>query len=153
MCIRDSCKECRNIYETMKSDCRNSSSEKQLASKSGDDKELFKKINKKLNKRTKTAVIAGIAAVIVVLGGAQLLFNTPLKNIPVEKVSAKMCIRDRCSSDTTFLFYCSMCFYLCLTLFFVHVQFSRCFEQLRCSVEIARFELATPCLQGRCSPN
>lgn len=82
------CKECRNVYETMKNDCRNSSSEKHSESKSGDDKELFKKINKKLNKRTKAAVIAGIAAVIVVLGGAQLLFNTPLKNIPVEEVSA-----------------------------------------------------------------
>ena len=36
-----------------------------------------------------------------------------------------------CSSDTTFLFYCSMCFYLCLTLFLsVHVQFSRCFAPL-----------------------
>ena len=52
-----------------------------------------------------------------------------------------------------FFVCCSMCFFY-LTLSF-HVQFSRCLCQLPLepTVEIARFELATPCLQGRCSPN
>ena len=44
-----------------------------------------------------------------------------------------------------------------LTLFHFFIQFSRYrfifWKGFVLSVEIARFELATPCLQGRCSPN
>ena len=69
-----------------------------------------------------------------------------------------------CSSDTTFLFYfCLKSINLSFSAFldffdsfFLFIQFSRCscqkllFSDL---VEITRFELVTPCLQGRCSPS
>ena len=33
------------------------------------------------------------------------------------------------------------------------IQFSRCIRLFEPVVEITRFELVTPCLQGRCSPS
>lgn len=84
----ENCADCKKTYELMKKDCRSSSAGEQNIRQSEGEKELFRKINKKLNRRTKTAVIAGIAAVIAVLGAVELLFNAPLKNIPVGSVSA-----------------------------------------------------------------
>ena len=43
---------------------------------------------------------------------------------------------------------------ICLDIYFFNVQFSRFnYTGISSRVEITRFELVTPCLQGRCSPN
>ena len=74
------CEQCQKIYHTMK----NNSSETPSME---DDRALFKTINKKLNKKTKTAVVIGIVAVVAVGILSHVLFSMPLKNVPLTEVS------------------------------------------------------------------
>lgn len=79
------CKECCTVYNIMKEE--NSKELHDGLSSVEAEKTLFKKINNKLNKKVRSAVLAGIVGIVFVIGLTQLLFNVSLKKVPIDDIS------------------------------------------------------------------
>lgn len=79
------CSECAALHNTMKKQCPMGTEEKTKDTET--EKALFKKINKKLTRKTRNTAIAGIIAVIAVICASQLLFVRALKDVPLSEVS------------------------------------------------------------------
>ncbi len=79
------CKACNTIYKNMKEE------EGKEGHSEGEDSEaekmLFKKINRKMNKKTKVIGLIGLGAIIFVVALMQLLYNMALKEVPMEEVA------------------------------------------------------------------
>ena len=81
----EECKDCNTIYMNMKEE--ESTKVHNEPDTEEAEKLLFKKINRKMNKKIKLTVLSGIAAILLVVGLMQLLFNISLKKVPVDEVS------------------------------------------------------------------
>ncbi len=77
------CPNCKAAYSAMKEKCSVNGGTK------NDDQEkaLFKKINRKMNKRSKAIAVTGLIAVIAVFGLTGCLFNSGIKDVPVSDVT------------------------------------------------------------------
>lgn len=88
------CEGCQNVYKRMKEENKGDSNDMRLNGMGVNDtrtleaeKTLFKKINRKVNKKARMAAIAGIIGVIGAVGVMQLVFNTAFKDVPVSEVT------------------------------------------------------------------
>ncbi|MBE6023413.1 MAG: zf-HC2 domain-containing protein [Cellulosilyticum sp.] len=83
------CKACEHVCNSMKD------GNKELESRSYSlekEKKLFKKINRKLNKKTRIAVIAGAIGIVLVISVTNILFSMPLKTLPSEAVNVSAAV-------------------------------------------------------------
>lgn len=78
------CKECCTVYNIMKEE--DSKELYEELSPVEAEKTLFKKINNKLNKKVRSAVMAGIVGIAFVIGVTQLLFNVSLMEVPIDDI-------------------------------------------------------------------
>ncbi len=82
------CQECQKCYEAMLSGEFSTTSnddmeERQMA-------ESLKKVKSKIDKKMRTTILCAVAAVLALVGGYYMLFNVPLKNIPLEDISVSV---------------------------------------------------------------
>ncbi len=76
----EDCENCKKIYEDMKKEY-----DKKI--ETGEEKELLKKINKKMNRKTKIIILCAAAAVLVIGFFVKYLFTSALKDIPLSDVT------------------------------------------------------------------
>ncbi len=79
------CTACSEICESMKNDDQDRTPSKTQTDVS-DDKVLFHKIKKKVNRKVKIAVIAGAAALLLAVLVFELSFNVVIKEVPRQDV-------------------------------------------------------------------
>lgn len=78
------CEKCRKLCADMKNDVKNA--EAIIDKKSMDDSKLYKKIKKQLHKKVWIVGAVGIAAVLLVIGGKNLLYDAYIKNVSYEDI-------------------------------------------------------------------
>ncbi|WP_054740381.1 zf-HC2 domain-containing protein [Cellulosilyticum ruminicola] len=86
------CRACQLTYEGMKEgkeDYERAVHSQKTNTYVEAEKQLLKKINHKVNKKVKKAVAAGIIGIVGTIGIMQILFNMPLKTLPVHEVTVK----------------------------------------------------------------
>jgi len=71
------CEKCRKLCADMKNDVKNA--EAIIDKKSMDDSKLYKKIKKQLHKKVWIVGAVGIAAVLLVIGGKNLLYDARIR--------------------------------------------------------------------------
>lgn len=76
----EDCEDCKKLYEDMKKEY-----DKKI--ETGEEKELLKKINKKMNRKTKIIILCAAAAVLVIGFFVKYLFTSALKDIPLSDVT------------------------------------------------------------------
>ncbi len=76
----EDCEGCKKIYEDMKKEY-----DKKM--ETGEEKELLKKINKKMKRKTKIIILCAAAAVLVIGFFVKYLFTSALKDIPLSDVT------------------------------------------------------------------
>ncbi len=76
----EDCENCKKIYEDMKKEY-----DKKM--ETGEEKELLKKINKKMKRKTKIIILCAAAAVLVIGFLVKYLFTSALKDIPLSDVT------------------------------------------------------------------
>lgn len=83
------CQECNDIYAAMKEEC-----EKEILPEveSSDDPVIFHKIKKKLNRKVKIAIWAGVGVLLVTVLAFELLFNAVIREIPRDEVEVSVTV-------------------------------------------------------------
>jgi len=79
------CRNCHSFYEAMKAPNGFVSPEQSLEEDANMINSL-KKVKQQISKKIKTIVVCAIAAIAVITGGMYLLFNAPIKNVPLNEI-------------------------------------------------------------------
>lgn len=76
------CEACKTACERMMQE-----GQELIPSEVSDDRQLFRKVKRRLNKKLKVSIVCSVVAVVGIAAAFQLLFNIPLKDVALSDIA------------------------------------------------------------------